>query len=140
MTFVEALAWLTSWPERWASETGAGWAATDRDRVVGQLSLRTPDLAEGLSDVSYWVIPGARGKGVAPRALSVLASWAFWELGMHRLEVEHSTANDASCRAALKAGFLLEGTRRGAGLHQDGWHDMHLHARLASDPPGDSSP
>jgi len=28
-------------------------------------------------------------------------------------------------------GFALEGTRVRSVLHDDGWHDMHLHARLA---------
>jgi RimJ/RimL family protein N-acetyltransferase len=34
---------------------------------------------------------------------------------------------------AEKAGFAAEGVKRGAGWHADGWHDMHLHARLAID-------
>jgi RimJ/RimL family protein N-acetyltransferase len=34
---------------------------------------------------------------------------------------------------AAKAGFDLEGTLRSAMRHPDGWHDMHLHARLAGD-------
>jgi len=32
---------------------------------------------------------------------------------------------------AVKSGFEAEGTERGAELHTDGWHDMHLHARIA---------
>jgi hypothetical protein len=31
----------------------------------------------------------------------------------------------------VKSGFEAEGTERGAELHTDGWHDMHLHARIA---------
>ena len=34
---------------------------------------------------------------------------------------------------AAKAGFALEGTKRSALLHADGWHDMHLHARIRGD-------
>ena len=34
---------------------------------------------------------------------------------------------------AAKAGYVLEGTRRQQALHWDGWHDMHLHARLQGD-------
>ena len=45
----------------------------------------------------------------------------------------HSVANHASCRVATKSGFPLEGTHRRALLHTDGWHDMHLHARLRDD-------
>jgi len=36
---------------------------------------------------------------------------------------------------ATKAGFRAEGTRRGAALHVDGFHDMHAHARLRDDDP-----
>jgi RimJ/RimL family protein N-acetyltransferase len=59
-----------------------------------------------------------------------MASWAFLA-DFHRLYLRHSVANPASCRVALKSGFAAEGTERGAELHTDGWHDMHLHARIA---------
>ena len=36
-------------------------------------------------------------------------------------------------RVAAKAGFALEGTLRSAMRHPDGWHDMHLHARVRGD-------
>jgi ribosomal-protein-alanine N-acetyltransferase len=62
-----------------------------------------------------------------------MAAWAFGTLGLHRIEANHSTANPASCRVAERAGFAAEGVKRGEALHADGWHDMHLHARLATD-------
>jgi [ribosomal protein S5]-alanine N-acetyltransferase len=37
---------------------------------------------------------------------------------------------------AAKAGYKLEGTKRSGLLHADGWHDMHLHARIAGPPAG----
>jgi RimJ/RimL family protein N-acetyltransferase len=137
MTDAEATAWVESWPGRWRDETGAGWAITDGTDVLGQISLRRLHLYWGGGEFSYWVRPAARGRGVAPRALQGLSSWAFGELGLHRLELIHSIQNPASCRVAEKAGFRAEGTRRGEGLHADGWHDMHLHGRLAGDPPHD---
>jgi ribosomal-protein-alanine N-acetyltransferase len=73
----------------------------------------------------------ARGAGVAPRALQAGTSWALGDLGLHRVELVHSTTNRASCRVAAKAGYELEGTKRGDLLHADGWHDMHLHAKIA---------
>ena len=33
-------------------------------------------------------------------------------------------------KVATKSGYLLEGTKRSAGVHDDGRHDMHLHARV----------
>ncbi|MGY0230265.1 GNAT family N-acetyltransferase [Longispora urticae] len=134
MTAAEARAWITSWPARWELESGAGWAVTDDSGVLGQISLRRLHLAEAFAEISYWVLPAARGRRVATRALATLTAWCFGELGLHRLEVEHSTLNTASCGVAVAAGFPAEGTKRAGALHADGWHDMHLHARLADDP------
>ena len=134
MTNEDAADWIAHWPGRWRTETGAGWAVLDRGRVAGQISLRRLDLPEGLAEVSYWVLPAARGHRIAPRALAALSEWSFRTVGLHRIEVNHSTANRASCRAAWHAGYLPEGTKRSQARHADGWHDMHLHARLATDP------
>ncbi len=134
MTGPEAQAWVGSWPGRWAGESGASWAIEGPSGLLGQISLRRLDLAEGLTEVSYWVVPAARGQRIAPRALCALSAWLFDELHLHRVELAHSTLNPASCRVAGHAGFPLEGTKRSESRHSDGWHDMHLHARLAADP------
>jgi RimJ/RimL family protein N-acetyltransferase len=151
MTHDEALSWARSWTDRWATETAAGWAVVEGAGVrgveveaveveavevegagvlLGRVDLRTLDLAEGHGEGAYWVVPRARGRNVAPRALRALTEWMFTNVGLHRIDVEHSTRNEASCRVATKAGFVLEGTKASSALHSDGWHDMHLHARL----------
>ncbi|WP_028050457.1 GNAT family N-acetyltransferase [Cellulomonas sp. URHD0024] len=133
MTQDEATAWIAHWPGRWTEETGAGWALTLHDEPVGQISLRHLNHADGITDVSYWVVPAARGRGVASSALTALSGWAFGVLGVHRIFVDHSTRNPASCAVATRAGYQLEGTKREDALHADGWHDMHTHSRLATD-------
>jgi RimJ/RimL family protein N-acetyltransferase len=134
----EARLWIEGWPDRWAQESGGGWAISDGSGLLGQISLRRLHLAEGLGELSYWVLPAARGHRVATRALCTLTAWAFDELKLHRLELAHSLMNPASCRVAANAGYLPEGTKRREGLHADGWHDMHFHARLSDDPPPSS--
>lgn len=133
MTEQEAADWIESWSARWHAETDASWAVLDAGTVVGQVGLRRIDLVEGLAAVSYWVLPPSRGRRIAGRALSALSGWSFETLGLHRLELSHSTANPASCRVAQHTGFPAEGTKRSDARHADGWHDMHLHARLHSD-------
>ena len=79
---------------------------------------------------------GARecpGRGVASAAVTTLRPWAFDQIGLQRIDLRHSVENTLSCRVATAAGFTAEGTLRGAALHTDGWHDMHLHARLRTD-------
>ncbi|WP_249228162.1 GNAT family N-acetyltransferase [Kutzneria sp. CA-103260] len=133
MTDDEASTWIANWPRRWSAETGAGWAVVDGDKMAGQISLRLIDLQDGRAEVSYWVLPHARGRRTASRALQALTEWSFGTLGLHRIEVLHSTANEPSCRVATAAGYGLEGTKRSEAKHADGWHDMHLHARIVGD-------
>ncbi|MGW2226718.1 GNAT family N-acetyltransferase [Streptomyces formicae] len=136
----EVLGWIEDWRASWAGERDAYWAVADAgtDELVGRIALKAMVLADGQAEVAYWTMPQARGRGVASRSVVALSSWAFGEVGLHRLELTHSTANEASCRVALRTGFAVEGTKRGAGLHEDGWHDMHLHARLQGDGPAAS--
>ncbi|MCF3121317.1 GNAT family N-acetyltransferase [Streptomyces arenae] len=133
----EALGWIEDWRKAWTDERDAYWAIADAatDELVGRVALRCIVLGDGQAEVAYWTVPSARGRGVAPRAVVALTDWAFEEVGLHRIELTHSTANEASCRVALKTGFVAEGTKRGALLHEDGWHDMHLHARIKGDGP-----
>jgi RimJ/RimL family protein N-acetyltransferase len=126
----EAARYATQWAEFWRTGFRAGWAVVRAETLVGRVTLSRLVLDGGQGEVTYWTTPAARGTGVAPAAVEVVSRWAF-ELGLQRLELQHSTVNPSSCRVAEKAGFALEGTKRRAGLHQDGWHDMHLHARLA---------
>jgi RimJ/RimL family protein N-acetyltransferase len=128
--------WFAQYRRNWAQEEGASWAITrDGDEVLGRMAIGSLNLDDGVAGGAYWVLPAARGAGVAPRALTAVSGWALGEAGFHRLHLSHSTRNDASCRAAVKAGFRLEGTKRSEAVHSDGRHDMHLHARIRGDHP-----
>ena len=124
--------WFDGYRQAWEQERGGHWAVAGHggEVVLGRIALGSVNLDEGIAGVGYWVLPAARGAGVATRALSALSVWALDGIGFHRLHLDHSTRNHASCRVAAKSGYLLEGTMRSAGVHDDGRHDMHLHARV----------
>nr|WP_307859651.1 MULTISPECIES: GNAT family N-acetyltransferase [Cellulomonas] len=147
----EARAWIEGKNAAWRAGTAAEWAvvaptarvdepaqegsASAGGSVVGRAALTHLNLFEGYAALAYWVVPEARGRRVAVRAGTEVLRWAFEDLGLHRVEVEHSTRNPASCRVAELLGCRAEGVRRGHALHADGHHDMHLHARLRTDVP-----
>jgi RimJ/RimL family protein N-acetyltransferase len=131
MDEAEAQTYAPVWAEHWRAERRAGWAVVHGDELAGRITLRGIDHEQGSAEVTYWVVPAARGTGVAPAAVAAVVEWAFGQAGFHRLELQHSTGNPASCRVAEKSGFALEGTRVRSLLHGDGWHDMHLHGRTA---------
>lgn len=126
--------WFDQYRQAWAQETGASWAVTrGGGEVLGRIAMGSLNLDDGVAGCAYWVLPTARGAGVASRALTALSVWALGVAGFHRLHLDHSIRNHASCRVAVKAGFLLEGTKRSDAVHSDGRHDMHLHARIRGD-------
>ncbi|MER7487116.1 GNAT family protein [Streptomyces sp. NPDC126497] len=122
-----------------ADGTGASFRVADAGSgaVLGHVGLVGIHPVLRHARVGYWVLPEARGRGVATRALLLAARWAFTGLGLHRLELDHAVGHEASCRVAERCGFRHEGTMRGAvfeaGRH-DAFRDAHLHARLATDP------
>jgi RimJ/RimL family protein N-acetyltransferase len=130
----EAEEWIAAQQELWDSEAGVSWAITDEadDRVVGRVAIYL-DLEHGRGEVSYWVMSSARRKGLAAGACTAATRWAH-EMGVFRVELNHSTENPASGRVALACGFVEEGTRRSAFLQVDGWHDARLYSHLATDP------
>ena len=129
----EAREWIADINTRWAEESGASWAIVADGRPAGRVGLTRLVLDEGRAEVAYWVLPSERGQRIGARATAAVAAWAFDVVGIHRIDLRHSTQNPASCAVALASGFAVEGTARSALRHEDGWHDMHLHARLVTD-------
>jgi RimJ/RimL family protein N-acetyltransferase len=119
------------------TEDTLGPAGEPDGRVLGQVSLHIPDPRTHVARAGYWVLPEARGRGVARHALELCSRWAFEEVGVNRIELDHAVGHEASCRVAESCGYRYEGTMRGAtfeaGRH-DAFRDAHLHARLAADP------
>ncbi|MCW7944539.1 acetyltransferase [Streptomyces hygroscopicus] len=121
-----------------ANGTSASFRITDAasGTTLGHIGINEIDRVARVARVGYWVLPEARGNRVATRALVVAARWALTELGLNRLELGHALGHEAS-RIAERCGFPYEGTLRGAMFEagrQDRFRDVHLHARIASDP------
>jgi ribosomal-protein-alanine N-acetyltransferase len=95
---------------RWQAGEAAEFALLGADECVGSLWLNLG--ADGRASVGYWLLPHARGKGIAGRALGLVAQWAFDELGVKRIGLLADPRNVASLRVAERAGFQREGVLR----------------------------
>ncbi|WP_454049290.1 GNAT family N-acetyltransferase [Cellulomonas sp. Marseille-Q8402] len=109
-------------------------AVVDGGRVVGSVGVGAVEHRHGTAWLSYWLTAGARGQGLAARALATAARVAFDRLGLFRLELGHRTENSASCAVATRAGFAPEGVERQKLRYGDRRFDVETHARLRTDP------
>ncbi|MFD6333730.1 GNAT family N-acetyltransferase [Streptomyces niveus] len=105
----DALRWLEVQRDGWRSGERFSFAVLEEGRLVGNVALKRG--ADHRSEVGYWTAAGARGRGIAPRALEALTGWAFGALpGVTRLELLHQVDNTASCRVAEKTGYVYRRT------------------------------
>lgn len=88
------------------------------DAVLGAISRHGGDAHRAW--FGYWLAPGARGRGLATRALRLLVDWTLATTDVIRVELYTDPDNDASGRVALRAGFALEGVRRAWDIGRDG--------------------
>ena len=121
----------------WSDGTHATWHAVDRSslRLVANCSIFAIDREEATAKIGYRVGPWQRRRGIGSEVVQIVTEWAFDELGLSRIQLEHAVANIASCGVAFNAGFVLEGVLPSAS--RDGLgerHDNHVHGRLPADP------
>ncbi|HEX2155879.1 MAG TPA: GNAT family N-acetyltransferase, partial [Actinomycetes bacterium] len=78
----EAEAWIAQWEPQWLAERDGCWAVADgAGTVLGRVALRGVRLMDGVADCTYWVLPVARGRGVATGATVAVARWACTSWG-----------------------------------------------------------
>ena len=91
-TIADAGDWVDRWAMRWRERTGASWAVVSCSRpdvVLGQVAFRSLYPADGLAEISSWVVPGVRRRHVT------------------RLGPQSA---DSGGGASVTCGFLLGGT------------------------------
>jgi RimJ/RimL family protein N-acetyltransferase len=117
----------------WRRGTMAHFAiyGTPSRRLLGSISLRF--YRNETAEVGYDLLPHGRGRGVATRAVLLIARWAFSDLGVARLELRTHPENVASQRVAERAGFTREGVERSSRRLYDRRHDCVLFSLLPAD-------
>jgi RimJ/RimL family protein N-acetyltransferase len=87
-------------------------APDDDDQILGGASIYDIEAESRQASTGYWLAPAARGRGIATRAVRLLARWAFEDLGVERLQLTCGPDNVGSQRVAERAGFTREGVLR----------------------------
>jgi RimJ/RimL family protein N-acetyltransferase len=119
---------------------GAGLSLAIEDvavgRAVGALSLlHRHGQQAGAVGIGYWIVPAARCRGLATRAVALAAAWALREGGAARVEALVEPSNVGSQRVVETAGFQREGLLRSYLQFADRRGDAVVYSLL----PGDES-
>jgi RimJ/RimL family protein N-acetyltransferase len=72
---------------------------------VGKVWVNVRDSDPTTGFVGYWLLPVARGRGIATSAVRLISAWAMGELGLERLRLTTAPDNERSQRVAERSGF-----------------------------------
>ena len=110
------------------------FAILDDGAIAGTINLfhiMRESLQSGT--IGYWIDHRRNGRGLATGAVGEILSYAFGELGLHRVEAATLVDNVSSQRVLVKNGFEKIGLARRFLRINDEWRDFLLFQRLADD-------
>jgi RimJ/RimL family protein N-acetyltransferase len=85
------------------------------DACVGHAWVNLSQSVADTAGMGYWLLPQARGRGLATRAVRLLSDWAFADLELTRLRLLTEPENERSQRVAERCGFARQGLRLAYG-------------------------
>ena len=107
-------------------------AAAESDEALGLLWLGIRPQA-GVLGLGYWVVQGARQRGLASHGARLAVDWALREAGIARVEAWVEPENVASQSLLTVAGFTREGVLRSFLAYPTRRADAVVFSRIAHD-------
>ena len=121
--------WFASLADRddcryFAVESGDG-------RHLGNVWLWAIDRRHAKAELRIVLPESETGRGVGPQVIDLACTYAFADLGLHRVYAYVLEPNQRAVRAFEKAGFVIEGRLRHDRQQEGRFVDTYLLARLA---------
>jgi len=105
----------------------------DGEAALGNVNLVRFSADARQAALGYWLVPGARGQGLAVAAAEMLCAWGFEQMNLVRIEFAILPDNAASHRVADHLGAVREGLRRDS--HEAGGRKWDMVIYSLSAPP-----
>lgn len=124
--------WYTQLEQR---GTGRWWAicAHDTQTFLGAVGFNDWHQEHRKAQIGYWLLPPYWGQGFMHEALVSVCNFGYQTMALHRIAASVEPANTASRRVLAHMGFQYEGTLRQCERKADGFLDLEIHAKLATD-------
>lgn len=104
--------------------------------LAGQLNVSSISYGSVSSaTIGYWVAERFAGLNVTPTAVALASDYAYFQVGLHRIEICIRPENGASLRVVEKLGFRYEGLRRRYIHINNEWCDHFCFGLVAEELP-----
>lgn len=105
------------------------------DKPIGKIYISRINRAEDSLDITriYIADPELRGKGYGEEALRLILEYAFINLHMERVTIDHFEKNRSAASLYDKIGFKNEGLMRNAGKKNGKYINLQLKSMLRAE-------
>jgi RimJ/RimL family protein N-acetyltransferase len=88
------------------------------DAFWGEVLVHSLHDQHRRGEIGFWVAPSERRRGVAARAVGLMITWLFTELGLLRIEMTTTPENRVVPALAARLGFTQEGLLRARNVER----------------------
>lgn len=128
----ETRQWIEQVHARYVRREAIRWGITLKggDRVIGSCGFHHFDTGFHRAETGYELNCAYWQQGIMTEAMSVMLTYGFTEMGLHRVEAIIDIENEPSKNLLLKLGFVYEGNLRQRYAFRDHFEDEHYFGLL----------
>lgn len=121
------------WLRQFAENNGLTTGILYKGELVGSIALQQIDWHNKSTSIGYYLGKEAEGHGVMTRSVSALINYAFFQLGLNRVEIRCGEYNIKSRAIPERLRFIKEGKIRDGEELYGRFHDIIIYGILARD-------
>ncbi|WDL96427.1 GNAT family N-acetyltransferase [Alicyclobacillus sp. ALC3] len=119
--------------QQFASNHGFQAGITYQGQLAGVIGFHHVNWEHNQVSIGYWLGEDFQRRGIMTRACRAMVNIAFWEYGLHRIEIRAGVGNQKSRAIPERLGFTLEGVCRQVERHSSGYIDHAVYGLLAQE-------
>ncbi|MFK9094160.1 GNAT family N-acetyltransferase [Bacillus salipaludis] len=121
------------WLTQFAENSGMNVGILYKDELVGSLGLHQIDWYNSTASIGYYLARNAEGHGIITRTVQAFLNYAFFQIGLNRIEIRCGVRNKKSRAIPERLGFVKEGRLRDGEQLNGHFHDLIVYSMLARD-------
>ncbi|PLR81206.1 RimJ/RimL family protein N-acetyltransferase [Bacillus canaveralius] len=122
---------IPMWLKQFADNNGFNLGIRYNKILVGSLGFHHIDWHNEQTSIGYYLAEQAQGRGIMTKSVQALLNYAFYDLGLNRIEIRCGTRNIASRSIPVRLGFTEEGLIRDGEKLNGFFHDLIVYGLLA---------
>ncbi len=126
---------VLGWSQNYESDAYFHWVIEWKQTgaLIGPINLGNLEASCFMSDTCYMLSPDHWGMGIMTEVLRAVLAYAFYEIGLNRVQAEVFAGNTASEHVLMKCGMQFEGIARQKYYKNGAFIDTAQYAVLRED-------